>query len=329
MLTGDYMPEYGRVSGGQIRMVTKSGGNRFQRQRLVTSCATTSCRPTPGRATRARTRSRTAGAAPFDYKQYAYSFGGPIMKDKLFFFGAQEWVNYLAGADTNLATVPTRSDAARRLQRAARRATPSSARAQIIRDPLTGQPFPDNVIPSNRLSANGLALLTRLPAADPGLPVGHATTRSSTARTRRTSARTTSGSTTATTPNNTFTYRYGKYNWMAVDAFRGTFPFARTDWDRPNTTQTASWTSTLKNNIVNEASYTLLARRGLHQRVRERSLQAEQVRHHLSVHLPGQQGDPGQDPDHHDRQLHGDRRRPVSFVIGRARSTRSRTRRRG
>ncbi|HVD94272.1 MAG TPA: carboxypeptidase-like regulatory domain-containing protein, partial [Vicinamibacterales bacterium] len=29
VLTGDYMPEYGRVSGGQIRMVTKSGGNRF------------------------------------------------------------------------------------------------------------------------------------------------------------------------------------------------------------------------------------------------------------------------------------------------------------
>ena len=29
MLTGNYMPEYGRVSGGQIRMVTKSGGNRF------------------------------------------------------------------------------------------------------------------------------------------------------------------------------------------------------------------------------------------------------------------------------------------------------------
>ena len=36
----------------------------------------------------------------------------------------------------------------------------------------------------------------------------------------------------------------------------GSFPYARTDWDRPNTTQTASWMSTLKNNIVNETSYT-------------------------------------------------------------------------
>ena len=35
VLTGNYMPEYGRASGGQIRMVTKSGSNRYQRQRLV------------------------------------------------------------------------------------------------------------------------------------------------------------------------------------------------------------------------------------------------------------------------------------------------------
>ena len=35
MLTGDYMPEYGRVSGGQIRMVTKSGGNRFSGSGVV------------------------------------------------------------------------------------------------------------------------------------------------------------------------------------------------------------------------------------------------------------------------------------------------------
>jgi hypothetical protein len=44
--------------------------------------------------------------------------------------------------------------------------------------------------------------------------------------------------------------------WVAVDAFRGGMTFARTDWDRPNQTQTASWTSTIKNNLINEFSYT-------------------------------------------------------------------------
>ncbi len=29
---------------------------------------------------------------------------------------------------------------------------------------------------------------------------------------------------------NQFTFRYSRYGWMAVDAFRGDLPFARTDW---------------------------------------------------------------------------------------------------
>ena len=53
-----------------------------------------------------------------------------------------------------------------------------------------------------------------------------------------------------------FSYRYGKYNWVAVDAFRGTFPYARTDWDRPNVTQTASWTRAISSTLINEFSFT-------------------------------------------------------------------------
>ena len=63
-----------------------------------------------GRATAARTALENSGPAPFDYKQYGYSFGGPIpgatLKDKLFFFGAQEWVNFFQVAD-GVITVPT------------------------------------------------------------------------------------------------------------------------------------------------------------------------------------------------------------------------------
>ena len=98
MLTGDYMPEYGRVSGGQIRMVTKSGGNRFsgsgsffyRDDKLQANTWTRNKSPNAADEQR---------PAPFNYKQYGYSVGGPILKDKLFFFAAQEWVNYLAGAD--------------------------------------------------------------------------------------------------------------------------------------------------------------------------------------------------------------------------------------
>ena len=109
ILTGDYMPEYGRVSGGQIRMVTKSGSNRFsgsgsyflRDDKLQANTWTRNQSTNP---------LENSGAAPFNYKQYAYSIGGPVpfgaLKDKLFFFAAQEWVNYFA-TQTNTATVPT------------------------------------------------------------------------------------------------------------------------------------------------------------------------------------------------------------------------------
>src|SRR3954452_6839536 len=93
VLTGDYMPEYGRVSGGQIRMVTKSGGNRFsgsgsffyRDDKLQANTWTRNKSPNA---------LENSGPAPFDYKQYGYSAGGPIpgamFKDKAFFFAAQE-----------------------------------------------------------------------------------------------------------------------------------------------------------------------------------------------------------------------------------------------
>jgi hypothetical protein len=253
VLTGNYMPEYGRASGGQIRMVTKSGGNKLhgsgsfflRDDKLQANTWTRNKSPNA---------LENSGPAPFDYKQYAYSLGGAVIKDKLFFFGAQEWVNFHQVA-TNTATVPTeamrRGDFSELL-------VPNNgffSAAQIIRDPVTGTPFPGNVIPQGRLSPNGLALLSVYPLPTPGFRSGtaNAIVNSENPQDQRKDNIRFDYRYNA---NNSFAYRYGKYNWVAVDAFRGTFPFARTDWDRPNTTQTASWTSTIKNNLVNEASYT-------------------------------------------------------------------------
>src|SRR3954469_1984585 len=252
VLTANYMPEYGRVSGGQVRMVTKSGGNQLRGSGLFflrddKLQANTWLRNKSPQAI------ENSGPAPFDYKQYAYAAGGPIRKDKLFFFGAQEWVKFNQ-VQTNSATVPT---AAMRHGDFSELLGPNNffSSPQIIRDPQTGLPFPNNVIPTDRLSANGLALLSVYPLPTAGFVSGsnNALINSPNPQDQRKDNLRFDYRHNA---NNSFVYRYGKYNWVAVDAFRGTFPFARTDWDRPNTTQTASWTSTIKNNIVNETSYT-------------------------------------------------------------------------
>ncbi len=253
VLTGDYMPEYGRASGGQIRMVTKGGSNRFS------GSGSFFYRDDKLQAnTWTRNKSPNAfehdGPAPFNYKQPAYSFGGPIMKDKLFFFGAQEWVEFLA-VQTNTATVPTDK---MRTGNFSELLDPNNGffnGARTIIDPQTGQPFQGNIIPAGRLSANGLAMLNAYVPSTPGFRSGtaNAIVNSENPQHQRKDNLRFDYRFSA---NNGLVYRFGKYNWKAVDAFRGTFPYARTDWNRPNTNQSLSWTSTLRNNLVNEASFT-------------------------------------------------------------------------
>jgi hypothetical protein len=256
VLTANYMPEYGRASGGQIRFVTKGGSSRYS------GSASFFYRDEKLQAnTWTRNRSTNpleySGPAPFDYKQPGYAFGGPVpgrmFRDKLFFFGAQEWVKYFA-VDTNTATVPT--DAMRHGD-FSELLNPNNgffSGAKVIIDPLTGQPFPGNVIPTNRLSPNGVAMLNTFPAPTAGFRQGTANLIQSSDNPRKQRKDTLRFDYRLNTSNQ-FTYRYSGYSWKAVDSFRGTFPFARTDWDRPNTTQIFSWTSTLKNNLVNELTY--------------------------------------------------------------------------
>ena len=256
VLTANYMPEYGRASGGQIRFITKGGSARYS------GSTSFFYRDDKLQAnTWARNRSpnkiENSGASPFNYKQYGYAFGGPVpgamFKDKAFFFAAQEWVNFFQ-VQTGTATVPT---ALMRTGDFSELLDPSSgfySKAQIIRDPQTGQPFPGNIIPSGRLSPNGVALMNLYPLPTPGYRSGTANAIFNSENPqdqRKDNIRMDY----RINDRNQITYRYSKYNWKSVDAFRGTFPFARTDWDRPNSTQNLNWTSTITPTLINEFSY--------------------------------------------------------------------------
>ena len=256
VLTANYMPEFGRASGGQIRFVTKSGSSRYS------GSGSYFLRSDKLQAnTWARNRSPNAiensGPAPFKYKQYGYALGGPVpgavFTDRLFFFAAQEWVNYLA-VQTNSATVPTEAMRRGDFGELLNPANKFFGRAVTLTNPLTGQPFPNNVIPANQLSANGMALLNAYPLPTPGYQLGTANTIFNSENPqdqRKDNIRFDY----RLNNSNQITFRYSKYNWTAIDAFRGTFPNARTGWNRPNATQVISWTSTIRNNLINEATY--------------------------------------------------------------------------
>ncbi len=253
VLTGNYLPEYGRASGGQIRMVTKSGSNRFSGSGSF-YYRDESLQANSWSRNRSTDSNQNSGPAPFDFKQYGYSFGGPILKNRLFFFGAQEWVNFFQ-VSTNTATVPTMLMRQGNFSELLDPANGFISGTRQIVDPLTGQPFPGNIIPANRLSPNGVAFLNTFPEPTAGFRQGSANliqTSPNPQDQRKDNIRF------DFRPNasNQLNYRFSRFNWVAVDAFRGSFPFARTDWERPNFTQTASWTSTIKSNWVNELTYT-------------------------------------------------------------------------
>ncbi len=253
VLTASYLPEYGRSSGGQIRFVTKSGGRDYRGDIFGFF---------RDESLDANTWSRNRAGLPREkttFRQYGYDFGGPIPlgfnknRDKLFFFVAQEWIDN-PREGTNTGTVP--SEAMRRGD-FSELLNPSNrffGRQVIVRDPATGTPFPNNVIPADRLSANGLALLRAYPAPTPGFDSGGAANWIGTSPNPRDTRKDTLRLDWMPNSKNQVSIRGSLFHWVSVDPFRGTFPIARTDWSRPNETLAASWTSTMSSSLLNEAT---------------------------------------------------------------------------
>jgi len=101
VLTGNYSTEYGRTSGGVVNAITRSGTNQFHGsgyEFLRNS------------ALDARNYFDPPSIPPFKRNQFGGALGGPIIKDRTFFFADYEGLRQSLGV-TNLATVP--SDTAR------------------------------------------------------------------------------------------------------------------------------------------------------------------------------------------------------------------------
>ncbi|HET7207387.1 MAG TPA: TonB-dependent receptor, partial [Terriglobales bacterium] len=112
MLRNSYGPEYGQASGGVINIVTKSGSNDwhggvfyFGRNDALNSYDWFAARQAAGDRG-ANTFNPATGSIYSNPNQdkpilrrndFGYSFGGPIKRDKLFFFWSQEWNREVRG----------------------------------------------------------------------------------------------------------------------------------------------------------------------------------------------------------------------------------------
>jgi hypothetical protein len=100
ILTSNFDAEYGEFSGGQINVVTKSGTNAFHGDvfEFVRNTSLDS----------RNFFSPTRGA--FDQNQFGGTLGGPIRKNKIFFFADYQGTRKTQGVDTGQIPVPSLQD---------------------------------------------------------------------------------------------------------------------------------------------------------------------------------------------------------------------------
>jgi hypothetical protein len=86
------------------------------------------------------------------WNEFGGAIGGPILKDKLFFFADYQGERFDFPSTTSFFTVFTAAERTGNVSELV-------AAGKAIVDPLTGQPFPQNVIPQDRLSPAALAII--------------------------------------------------------------------------------------------------------------------------------------------------------------------------
>ncbi len=92
VVTSDFTAEYGRAGGGVVNVTTKSGTNQFhgsayEFNRVSALAANTYQNDANGIAKPGFTRN-----------QFGFSIGGPVIKNKLFFFSGTEWTRVRSSA---------------------------------------------------------------------------------------------------------------------------------------------------------------------------------------------------------------------------------------
>jgi hypothetical protein len=103
VLGGDYSAEFGRAGGAVVNVITRSGSNEFHGSAYDIIQNSVFNALTPGQ----KSQSALTEVPQFTQNTFGFSAGGPILKNKLFFFGTYQADLVRAGAVTGLAVVPT------------------------------------------------------------------------------------------------------------------------------------------------------------------------------------------------------------------------------
>ena len=159
VVLNNYQAEYGRNTGAQINVISKSGGREFH------GSLATYIRHEALTANNFFNERNGLEKPLYRYKTVSGTLGGPLVlpgvsrRDRTFFFYSREMWDADEPRGARRATMPTAPERTGDFSQT----LDVGGRVIPIIDPLTGQQFAGNRIPANRINANGQAILNLFP----------------------------------------------------------------------------------------------------------------------------------------------------------------------
>jgi hypothetical protein len=162
VLTNNFDPEYGNYNGGMVTVTSKSGSNSFHGNAFEFFRNTTLDAKGYFDLTK----------AAFNQNQFGGTLGGPIKRDKAFFFADYQGTHTTQGVETGNITVPTVAERGGNFQGELTGSVNGPYFAQVLSQELgsavtPGEPyssvFPNGVIPQSAFSAPAQHLLQYIP----------------------------------------------------------------------------------------------------------------------------------------------------------------------
>jgi hypothetical protein len=161
VLQSNYQAEFGRTAGPVINVVSKGGSRQFHGSGYFY------LRNEALNANDFFNNRNGTKKAKYRYDTIGWNLGGPVtfgkkfdkLKDKLFFFYSEEVAPNTRPGGLRTYTVPT---ALERQGDYSQSFNPNGSLI-VVKDPTTGQPFPGNIVPANRINSNGQKLLGVFP----------------------------------------------------------------------------------------------------------------------------------------------------------------------
>ena len=162
VMLGSYKAEDGRSGGANVKVVTKSGGQRYA------GSAYYFARRNQWNANSWDNKRNNLPTAIYHYDTYGFNAGGPVKipglfnqgnEKKLFFFYSMENPQAKQPGSVRKYMMPTDLERSGDFSQT----LDAASKLIVIRDPLTLQPFPNNVIPANRINASGRSIIDLLP----------------------------------------------------------------------------------------------------------------------------------------------------------------------